>query len=49
MYVITYINIRKTEQQMTYLRTLDEATKANAETALYLAKALRDSIQNISL
>jgi hypothetical protein len=41
--------IHITEQQMTYLHTLDEATKANAKATLDLARALRDSIQNISL
>jgi hypothetical protein len=41
--------IHTTEQQMTYLHTLDEATKANAKATLDLAKALRNSIQNISL
>jgi hypothetical protein len=41
--------IHATEQQMTYLHTLDEATKRNAKATLDLAKILRDSIQNISL
>ena len=41
--------IHTTEQQMTYLHTLDESTKANAKATLDLAKALRNSIQNISL
>ncbi|PNF38200.1 hypothetical protein B7P43_G13468 [Cryptotermes secundus] len=38
-----------TEQQMTYLHTLDEVTKAKAKATLDLAIALRNSIQNISL
>ncbi|PNF23724.1 hypothetical protein B7P43_G18457 [Cryptotermes secundus] len=38
--------IHTTEQQLTYLHTLDEATKANAKATLDLAKALRNSIQN---
>jgi hypothetical protein len=41
--------IHATEQQMTYLHTLDEATKTNAKATLDLAKILRDSIQNVSL
>jgi hypothetical protein len=41
--------IHTTEQQMTYLHTLDEATKANAKATLDLARILRNSIQNISL
>jgi hypothetical protein len=38
-----------TEQQITYLQTLDEATKVNAKSTLDLAGVLRDSIRNISL
>jgi hypothetical protein len=41
--------VHAAEQQLTYLRTLDEATKANAKTTLELAKTLRDSIKNFSL
>jgi hypothetical protein len=41
--------IHTTEQQLTYLHTLDEATRANAKATLDLGRALRDSIQNISL
>jgi hypothetical protein len=41
--------VHATEQQMSYLHTLDEATKANAKATLDLGKALRDSIWNISL
>jgi hypothetical protein len=41
--------VHVTEQQLTYLRTLDEATKANAKATLELAKMLRDSIQKFSL
>jgi hypothetical protein len=41
--------VHAAEQQLTYLRTLDEATKANARTTLELAKTVRDSIQNFSL
>jgi hypothetical protein len=41
--------IHATEQQMTYVHKLDVATKANAKSTLDLARALRDSIQNISL
>jgi hypothetical protein len=40
--------VNATEQQLTYLRTLDEATKANAKAILELAKTLRDFIQNFS-
>jgi hypothetical protein len=35
--------VHATERQMTYLHTLDDATIANAEAALDLGKALRDS------
>jgi NCAIR mutase (PurE)-related protein len=38
-----------TTEQLTYLHTLDKATKANANATLDLGRALRDSIQNISL
>jgi hypothetical protein len=41
--------VHTTEQQLTYLHTLDEAVKANAKAALDLGRALRDSIQNTSL
>jgi hypothetical protein len=41
--------VHATEQQMSYLHTLDEATKANAKATLDLGRALRDSIWNISL
>jgi hypothetical protein len=41
--------VHATERQMTYSHTLDDATIANAEAALDLGKAWRDSIQNISL
>jgi hypothetical protein len=41
--------LHATEQQVTYLRALDEATTANARTTLELAKTLRDSIQKFSL
>jgi hypothetical protein len=41
--------IHATEQQKTYLHTLDEATEANAKATLHLARTLRDSIRNISL
>jgi hypothetical protein len=37
------------EQQLLYLRTLDEATKENAKNTVDLAKILRDSIQNYSV
>jgi hypothetical protein len=36
--------IHTTEQQMTYLHTLDETTKANAKATLDLGRTLRDSI-----
>jgi hypothetical protein len=41
--------VHATEQQMTYLHTLDDAITANAKATLDLGRALRDSIQNISL
>jgi hypothetical protein len=41
--------VHATEQQLSYLHTLDEATKINAKNTVDLAKTLRDSIQNVSL
>jgi hypothetical protein len=41
--------VHATEQQLTYLRTLDETTKQNARDTVESAKALRDAIQNFSL
>jgi hypothetical protein len=41
--------IHTTEQQMTYLRSLDETTMINMRAMLELAKTLRDSNGNISL
>ena len=37
------------EQQLTYIRTLDEMTKQNVKNTIELAEALRDSIRNVSL
>jgi hypothetical protein len=41
--------VHATEQQLSFLRILDAATKVNAKNAIDLARALRDSIQNYSL
>jgi hypothetical protein len=41
--------VHATEQQLSYLRTLDEATKENAKSTVDLARILRNSIQNYSL
>ena len=38
-----------TEQQLTYLRSLDDNTRQNAKDIIYLTKTLRDSITNFSL
>jgi hypothetical protein len=41
--------VHETEQQLSYLRTLDVATKKNAKSITDLARTLRNSIQNYSL
>jgi type II secretory pathway component PulM len=41
--------IHAAEQQLTYIRTLDEATKQNVKNTVDLTRALRDSIRNVSL
>jgi hypothetical protein len=41
--------VHAAEQQLTYLRTLEETTKQNAKDTVESAKALRDAIQNFSL
>ena len=41
--------IHAAEQQLTYIRTLDEVTKQNATNTVELTRALRDSIRNVSL
>jgi hypothetical protein len=41
--------VHATEQQLSYLHTLDEETKINAKNTVDLARTLRDSIQNFSL
>jgi hypothetical protein len=41
--------VHATEQQMAYSHTLDDAITANAKATLDLGRALRDSVQNISL
>jgi hypothetical protein len=38
-----------TEQQLSHLRTLEEATKINAKNTMDLCRTLRDSIRNHSL
>jgi len=37
------------EQQLTYIRTLDEVTRQNVRNTVELTRALRDSIRNTSL
>jgi len=37
------------DQQLTYLRTLDETTRHNAEDIAELARTLRNSISSLSL
>jgi hypothetical protein len=41
--------IHAAEQQLTYIRTLDEVTKQNVKNTVELTRALRDSIRNVSL
>jgi type II secretory pathway component PulM len=41
--------IHAAEQQLTYIRTLDEVTKQNVKNIVELNRALRDSIRNVSL
>jgi type II secretory pathway component PulM len=41
--------IHAAEQQLTYIRTLDEMTKQNVRNTVELTRALRGSIRNISL
>jgi len=41
--------IHAAEQQLTYIRTLDEVTKQNVKNTNELTTALRDSIRNVSL
>jgi len=41
--------VHAAEQQLTYIRTLDEVTKQNVKNAVELTRALRDSIRNVSL
>jgi hypothetical protein len=43
------LKIHAADQQLTYIRTLDEMTKHNVKNTIELARELRDSIQNISL
>ena len=41
--------VHSTEQQLTYLKSLDDTTKQNTKDTIELAKKLRDSIRNFSL
>ena len=41
--------VHAAEQQLIYIRTLDEMTKQNVKNTVELTRALRDSIRNISL
>jgi len=41
--------IHAAEQQLTYIRTLDEVTRQNVKNTVELTRALRDSIRNVSL
>jgi hypothetical protein len=41
--------VHAAEQQLTYIRALDEMTKQNVKNTVELTRALRDSIRNISL
>jgi len=41
--------IHAAEQQLTYIRTLDEVTKQTVKNTVELTRALRDSIRNVSL
>jgi hypothetical protein len=41
--------IHAAEQQLTYIRTLDEVTKQNVKNTVEITRALRDSIRNVSL
>jgi hypothetical protein len=41
--------IHAAEQQLTYIRTLDEVTKQNVRNTAELTRVLRDSIRNVSL
>jgi hypothetical protein len=49
LHVFEKQTVHAAEQQLTYLRTLDETTRQNAKDTVELAKALRDAIQNFSL
>jgi hypothetical protein len=43
------LKIHAADQQLTYIRALDEMTKQNAKNTIELARVLCDSIRNISL